>query len=236
MSIDPNTIIQVLNSPIGEKVYKDLLSLPLTEVSELITDMVKFIHLPVQHGLNLLRNRLQVSIEKVRKEDRVRPLLSISVPIIEKLSYIEEGNILVTLFQNLLARAMDKTRNSEAHPAFIFTINQLSPDEALLLYELKFNKFKFTRLADLDKRNKFYNHRMENNEFPVGKLVFANNFDMYIGHLEKLDLICVIDKQSQALWKDATNNREQVGSRETYTMGFTKFGALFVKACLPNKE
>lgn len=71
--------------------------------------------------------------------------------------------------------------------------------------------------------------------FLFNKLIFGDNFDMYLGHLEKLDLICVTDKQSQPIWRDNISNTEQIGTRETYTIGFTKFGDLFKSACLPDQ-
>jgi phage gp46-like protein len=52
------------------------------------------------------------------------------------------------------------------------------------------------------------------------------NLYLYLEHLEKLDLIRVTDKQSQPIWWDDSNKKEQIGSRETYTIGFTKFGDL----------
>lgn len=243
MTIEPDLMLKALGSKVVEKIYDDGLSTPLKETSKLITYFIKTVQLfcfPLQMTAALqdrLEKRLKVAVEQVPEANRIAPPSSILLPIISHLSYIEDTNILANLYQNLLAKAMDKTRNSEAHPGFIITISQLSPDEALLLYELKFNKFKFIRLADFDnKLRKFYNFRMESNEFPITKLIFSNNFDMYLGHLEKLDLICVSDKQSETIWRDGSNNTEQIGTRETYTMGFTKFGDLFKSACLPDNE
>jgi hypothetical protein len=51
-----------------------------------------------------------------------------------------------------------------------------------------------------------------------------------------LNLICVSDKQSQPIWRDDSKNKDQVGSRETYTIGYTKFGNLFGAACFADEE
>lgn len=241
MMNDPNLTEKILNSKVVEKAYDDGLSTPVKETSKIITYLIKTVQLiclPLQLTAayqERLEKRLKNTIEKVSEENRVIPPDSISVPVINYLSYVEDGNLLVELYQNLLARAMDRTRNSEAHPGFIVTINQLSPDEALLLYELKFKSLSFTRIWDFDRRkNKFFNMRMLENEFPINKLLFSKNFNMYIGHLEKLDLICVFDKKSLPI-KDKNTNI-QIGSQETYTMGCTQFGKLFVQACLPDNK
>lgn len=227
------------NSKLGIKIYDDLFSAPLKETSETVNAIISLVGLPLQFLADSLRHRLkerlEASIKKVPEENRVTPPLSILASVVNNLAYAE--NDLAELYQNLLARAIDKIRNSEAHPAFAIIISQLSPDEALLLYELKFNKFKFTRLLDLDnKLRKFYNVRMESNEFPVSKLIFTDNFDMYLEHLEKLDLVRVIERDSQPIWQDDTSRTNQIGVRDTFTMGFTKFGELFRSACLPDSH
>jgi abortive infection alpha-like protein len=244
MTIDPIVIAKALDTRVAEKAYDDGISTPLKEVSGFVTDVFKTIRLvlfPVQLAAfcqDKFKEILTASAEKVSPENRILPPSSILVPILNHLSYIEDGNILADLFQSLLSKAMDKTRNSEVHPAFITTINQLSQDEAFLLLELKYNKFKFIRLSDLDsERNKFYNHKIIDNEFPLNKLIFPDNFQMYLSHLEKLDLIFVHDKESELIFnldKDSVVSGQK-GAKETYTIGFTEFGDLFVKACLPEK-
>lgn len=235
--LDQDLILKALDSKTAAEFYNDGLSTPIKETSKLVTYFIKtaqLLCLPLQYAACLqerLERRLQSSVEQVPEENRIIPPNSIGIPIINHLSYLEDG-ILVALFQNLLARAMDKMRNSEAHPAFIITINQLSSDEATLLYELKTKEFKFTRSWDLNKKEQeLYNIKTENNEFPLEKLVFPNNFDMYLEHLQKLDLICVTQKKFQPIL--APDNKEQIGGMDTYTIGFTSFGKLFLKACFP---
>jgi hypothetical protein len=240
MTLDTDLLVKTFNTKVAEKAYDDSLSIPLKETSELVTYFIKTAQLfcfPFQIAAayqDRLKKRLQAVVEQVSPENRIDPPSSIMVPVVSHLNYIEDSNILVAVYQNLLARAMDKTRNSEAHPGFIITIGQLSPDEVLLLHHLKFNKFKFTRICDVDiTSRKLSNFKIENNEFPIGKLSFADNFDMYLDHLEKLDLICVLDKQFIPI---TGINNIQIGISDTYTMGFTKFGDLFMKACLPDKQ
>ena len=47
---------------------------------------------------------------------------------------MEDDNPLTELYLNLLARAIDKERCDEAHPAFVTIIEQMSPDEAMVMY------------------------------------------------------------------------------------------------------
>jgi hypothetical protein len=52
------------------------------------------------------------------------------------LRYQEEENPITDMYIALLARAMDRERVGEAHPAFIPILGQLAPDEALLIDHL----------------------------------------------------------------------------------------------------
>jgi hypothetical protein len=85
---------------------------------------------------------LEKNLEKYREEikhlpeEKVAPVLpEIGVPILEKLSYVTDEE-LSDLYVNLLAKASCVDTVQFAHPAFANIINNLSPDEALLLKEL----------------------------------------------------------------------------------------------------
>ena len=82
----------------------------------------------------------------------------ISGPIIDRLKYAEEDNPLTELFLHLLARSIDTDRINEAHPAFIHIIDQLSPDEALILFELSAKDISVVDTMDFDtSKNLFSN-------------------------------------------------------------------------------
>jgi hypothetical protein len=83
-----------------------------------------------------LEGYINKSIRQVPEERRITPVESIALPVAERLRFQEEGNPITDLYINLLSRAMDGERVSEAHPAFISVISQLAPDELLFLQDL----------------------------------------------------------------------------------------------------
>lgn len=97
MTLDPDLVGKALSSKVAEKAYEDGLSNPLREVSKFVTDCIKTARLalfPVQITAALqdrLENRLKTTIEQVPAESRIIPPSSILVPIINHLSYIEDG-------------------------------------------------------------------------------------------------------------------------------------------------
>src|SRR6267143_429631 len=93
--------------------------------------------------LMLLNERAKITLEKnleqYREELNKVPPAQISevppelgVPIAEKLGYVTDEQ-LSDLYINLLAKASTTDFSHTAHPSFVNVINNLSPDEALLL-------------------------------------------------------------------------------------------------------
>jgi hypothetical protein len=83
---------------------------------------------------NLDKYRLQLKEIPADQIVAVRP--EVGVPISEKLAYVTDHE-LSDLYINLLAKASTTHTAHFAHPSFVNIINNLSPDEAVLLKELR---------------------------------------------------------------------------------------------------
>lgn len=221
-----------------EKIYDDGLSTATKESGKALTDIAKSLRLftlPFQLAASL-QDRLDRYFQKVRNEvpnDRqIDSPPMIAGPIIERLKYLEENNHLTELFLNLLARSIDTERINEAHPAFIHVIDQLSPDEAIILFELRSKDIKVVDTMDYDiEKNFFSNRQIRDGGFPVEKLTFPDKFSMYYDHLESLSLISwPMDKQVPII-----ENNIQTGITRYSYLTTTEFGKLFTKACVPDQ-
>ena len=204
--------VKILDSKTVEKIYDDTLSASLKEISAITVDFIKATRLlltgPIQCLATLqdrYRRYLEKVINKVPEERQIKAPAYISGPILEKFKYLEEDNPLTELYMNLLARAIDKERINEAHPAFLNIIEQLSPDEALILYLLRDNVI-----------DPGFSRPICNHEFPKNKLAYPEFLEMYIMHLQSLNLV---------IW--------QVGKIRYSSVIVTDFGKLFIKACVP---
>ena len=226
----------ILGAKTMEKIYDDGLSSSTKETGKALTDIVKTFRLftlPFQYAATL-QDRLDKYFHKVRNdvpnERQIDSPPMIAGPIIERLRYLEENNHLTELFLNLLARSIDKERINEAHPAFIHIIDQLSPDEAIILFELKSKDIKVVDTMDYDdEKNIFFNRQIIDGGFPVEKLTFPANFNIYYNHLESLSLISwPMEKQDPII-----ENNVQTGLTRYSYLTTTEFGKLFVKACIP---
>lgn len=233
-SIGP--LVELFPQAVLAKAYDDFASPIMRQLGETGEDVIKAARLllfPIQY-LAAKQDRLEIFFkkiaEKVPEERRIPAPASIAGPVFEKLKFLEPESPLTELYLNLLARAIDKERSNEAHPAFIQIISQLSPDEAMFMYLLKDSKFKFVEYLDYDRTiNKFLNHRWIVDPFPYENLTYPQNFHIYRLRLESLTLITwpVIDQ------KPVHTEGVQTGLNKTSELQTTAFGDLFIKACIP---
>jgi hypothetical protein len=80
---------------------------------------------------------LEKKLENISEEKIVAPPSYIAVPALQAISYSADSQALRELFANLLATSMNVDTRTNAHPAFIEIIKQLSPMEAKILKETK---------------------------------------------------------------------------------------------------
>ena len=219
-----------------EKAYDDLVQPAAQEVGSIAKSTIKaarFVLAPIDY-LAAQQDRYQRFLQRVNdnvpEENLIPAHPQIAGPVMDNLKYIDEENIIATLFINLLSRAVDKERVNEAHPAFVNIISQLSPDEALLINHLADTETKLIQISDYHPQsNTFGPTRTETNEFPLDQLAYPENYFMYIDHLHSLNLAGIWQAGNQ---DPIMSNGQQIGTRITSYARLTHFGHLFSSACV----
>lgn len=127
------------------EIYGDLLKPGVKQAGlalETVVGLGNTILWPIALANARARIALERNLEKYREEikhlpnEKVAPVVpELGVHILEKLGYVTNEE-LSDLYINLLAKASCVDTVHFAHPAFVHIINNLSPDEALLLKEL----------------------------------------------------------------------------------------------------
>lgn len=217
---------KLADSKLVNKVYDDSLSPLLKQLGEFGEDVAKtgrlilapFQVLAAQQD-RFARWAKQIA-EAVPEERRQEPTPEIAIPVLRSLAYLPDDNVLADMYLELLTRAMDKDRSGEAHPAFIRIIEQLAPDEVLLLdvlreeppHKLLHEQGKLM-MTGPDPDESMYKAALQMGLFeqPI------RNKDMlfvYLGHLNTLDLI----------------------KRSEERIGLTAWGLHFVRACRRSLE
>jgi hypothetical protein len=223
-----------------DKVYDDALSPAMKQIGSALEKTVKasrFILAPIDY-IATYHDRWERYLKKISKKVDEKNLTpghpQIIIPVLEGLILSYENTLLSEFFINLLANSIDKTKQNLAHPAFPKIIQQLSHDEAVILYFLKKRKFKVTQQFDFDhSKHLISNMRIINNEFPLNKLQFPENLFLYLDHLHSLNIAGMWKTKDEAIIDKKIN--DQVGGYVYNEISLTKFGELFVDSCAPDK-
>lgn len=236
---DQNEIIkEAVNSEVAKALYGDAGSPGAVEAGALLRDTVKTVRLllaPLQIAAGVQDRFARFVDERIRREipeERlVPPHSQIIGPSLERLKYIDDTSVLWEMFEELLLKASDRDRRSQAHPAFVHIISQLSHDEAVLLWRLKdAGSFNVVDTFDYERStNRFFNRRVVDSEVPVSSLDYPDNSELYYKHLDSLSLVSwpVIHQEPIVV------ERKQTGERRRSHWILTDFGKLFVECCVP---
>jgi hypothetical protein len=225
--------------PIAE-LYRDLAQPTTQEIGEALGNAAKVArfalapidYLAAQH--QRWKRYLERLADKVPEERRIEAHPQLAGPVFAGLQYVEETGINAELFLNLLARAIDRERVSEAHPAFAQLISQLSPDEALILFYLKQRTFVHRQHAVYHQESNTFSPRTTtHNEFPLHELVFPGNFGLYMDHLHSLSLAGIWQDGNQETIMGGTPPR-QTGVNIKNLVMLVGFGQMFAQACVPD--
>ena len=151
------------------------------------------------------------------------------------MKFMEDNSILWEMFEELLLKASDRERNSQAHPAFVHIISQLSHDEAVLLWKLK-EEGSFLE-SDIfypwDPTNRVFDRAVTSSEVPHSSLDYPRNSELYRDHLKSLNLVS---------WNNVSGLPSPSSGQGTLPCNLrltrwelTDFGELFVECCIPPK-
>jgi Abortive infection alpha len=223
---------------LAKLVYPDLLQPLAKEVGSTLGDVAKIGRLvlfPIQLaavGQDRVRGWLD-KLREVPEEERLKPVPEIAGPVLMHLPFTTEGQILETMYLNLLKRAMDKGRVDEAHPAFAQIISQLSADEAVLLMILRDHRHcglqESESISSLPHFVGMERLRADIDEEHLGRLQFPRNAKMYLQHFVALNLL-------EMTPGGGLGDRFIGPNPSLRTVGrsrFSGFGELFLKACVP---
>lgn len=202
-----------------DKLYEDALRPSLKQIGgvlESVTKVARFLFAPIEYAAayqDRWQRQLKKVADNVKEDNLIEGQPQMVVPIINGLCLSLEGSLLSELFINLLAKSIDKTQQSLAHPSFPNLIGQLSHDEAVIIYYLK----KGTLVAFTTPEDKIIEHGIGVKVNYVRShqvLQFSAHLSMYREHLISLN-ICV-DHGNGGFW-------------------LSSFGRLFAEACVPDE-
>ncbi|WP_140456881.1 MULTISPECIES: DUF4393 domain-containing protein [Priestia] len=276
ITINNNSIIPNLISsatPILAQIYSDLLSPGVKKVGqalETVLDLSNTVLLP----LKLLSEKTKINFKKnldmykkkinsIEEEDISQVPPEIGIPILDKLTYVENDYI-ANLFTNLLACASSVKSCSLSHPGFVNIIENLSVDEARILRFISENQDRMTvfpfivfkaKSKEIGKRTVDLTGRLTGFEREI-ELLFPDNVSLYISNLRGMGLIDIpgenyfnqegMHEELKKYYKPLRNKFErELGNLENeyhsivISQGWcrlTSYGETFLQACVKRKS
>ena len=250
----------VIRSPeVFLEVYRDLAKPGVQQVGKALGTVLGLgntvlwpIHLINEKSRLALESNLEkyrVKLAHVSQENICPVAPEIGVPIAEKLSYVT-NDIISDMYLELLARASVSHSASVAHPGFVNIIENLSPDEAVLLQTMQhqldgipFIEMRFQMKAE----HKWITlHPMILQEKYYAALKYSDNLPAYVSNLEGLAIFEVQDdvyldlnkvyneleefgKRLYSSFSEIDGQRQLVSNRGRIMM--TGFARMFFSAC-----
>lgn len=238
---------KLADSKLVNKIYDDALHPAFQQLGMFGEEVIKTARLlliGVPFGAKLfdrLHKRIQAIGEGVPEERRVEAAPEVVFPALQQLILYSDDNPVHRLYIELLKRAIDKSRCHEAHPAFVKIIDQLSPDEAMVMYFSRDGWVIAERQETLwrgasDAASSYDGIHPRISPDKVQQLVFPVNLLAYISHLIALGIFEWNGNGDSSRWPanqntDALTIPRQI--RMTNHARLSEFGRLFVQACIP---
>lgn len=195
--------------------------------------------------------RYRKNLESIPEEKIAEVAPEIGVPIAEKLAYVLDER-LSEMYAKLLATASNVDTLRNAHPSFVYVINNLSPDEANLLeYFVIHPNVPFVRATAVipSKGNhSILGGSLVPNEM-ISTLVFPDNADAYLSNFAGLGILNIqddiwlsepsmyesLENQHRAQFTAVIENSPHLKDRRLeFQKGVikrTSFGQKFISAC-----
>lgn len=226
---------QIINSEVAERLYEDALSSPFRQVGALSTDVLKTFRLftaPLQLAA-AYQDRFAGFCERVRSKvpeaDQQEAVPEIAAPVMEAFATTSDTSPLMGMFEELMAKAISKSKADLISPSFVEVIKSLSPLQAKFLEALKTNDQETDLLFD-GKRKVIVQVLSYN--FDVSGLGGYDHYLTLVQDLVAKRLISVIEERLEEAthYPDVprTNDVRLVRSKIRLTM----YGKWFCNSCI----
>ena len=134
---------EIINSEVGKWTYKDGLSSSVKQVGALTTDTLKALRLftaPLQL-LAAYQDRYEKFCDRVRERvpesQQCEAAPEIARPVMDAFASTSDGSPMMSMFEELMAKAIDKREAMKLSPQFPDIVRSLSPLQALMISRLR---------------------------------------------------------------------------------------------------
>ena len=240
---------------LAPEIYQDLLQPATREVGKalLTTAKVVLIALGPLEGINWgyqtarqwLSAKVTQKLSRLDESEIQTPPLNIAGPAMLNLCFSYDQDILRNMYAELIASSMNKKKCGKVHPAFVAVIQQLIPEEGLLLEILYRKSGRDDVIIQRDRRNehKFYEDppiswaALSISEILMKyELEFNSDIQTSLENLLRLKLL-ELQTDSETQYSDSVGDyhredRPIIKLHIGDSLVFTEFGLRFIESCI----
>lgn len=236
-------------SAIVSDIYKDVLQPSARRIGYSLETITKVALSPVailewgfEHSKDWLRKRIEERLADTPREYIIEPTANIAFTALSHIARSTDTPELREIYAELLLKSMDSRTSSSVHPAYFSIVEQLAPEEAVVLGALHGLRKEelFSEKAALDGYGIDAGPSIEKQftTFCASALGRApDNSEVWIVNLCRLGIL-VLQASSEAVFRpeEADNHGVREASVQNYQhrwLSFTAFGRAFIVACVP---
>ena len=192
-----------------------------------------------------LRAKIDARLAETPSEYVVYPKGNIASAALTHIAISYDTPELRELYAELLLKALDTRTADRVHPAYFYVIEQLSPQEALVLvalHELDTSELFSEKTAPWGGTlsNEGVSVERQFSRFCDSKLPCNGDQSIWLANVCRLGLL-VLDVYPEAVLRPEESDRRgvhpaQVDNYEHRTLAFTEFGKAFIRASAPDTD
>jgi hypothetical protein len=184
-----------------------------------------------------LQDRIDERVAQMPPDSLISPNERVAIPAL--LGIASSGNEpeIRNLYTELLLKAMDRTTAQQVHPAYVSTLGQLAPEEALALVGLR-DRMDLNLFQDQESSRQFTDGPRINEQFDaycrgIGLHDSAQSA-IWLENLRRLGLLWT-ERLSDVQYHETDGGLgpRSVSKEEYRNLRFTEFGKRFLTACAP---
>ncbi|MDA7742454.1 DUF4393 domain-containing protein [Francisellaceae bacterium] len=209
----------------------------LAELIDIATLPITILNFGIKSATEYFKNNFNADLQRklinIDSENLQPPSLSISSLSLQGLAIYHTQGEIKNLFLNLLAKSMNSKSTIEIHPAFIDTIKQLSPNEALIL-----NKLSQENLSNWTLSGEEYFDVLIKWDKICEQYIDTDNFTLYLENLFRLQIMTIHDHQEIKHYpagvdpySDSDYDAE-IKLKSFSDVYITEFGHAFIECCV----
>ncbi|MDP3857242.1 MAG: DUF4393 domain-containing protein [Stagnimonas sp.] len=239
---DESDLGKDIAAKLAADIYKDLahptaerVGRALDSISKIALSPIALIDWSYEQAKDWLKEKISERLRDIPPEFVTGPSLRIAIPVITHVAMAHDSPTLRDMYAELLLKAMDSRSTQSVHPSYVYLVEQLSPEEALILKELHKKPEHEAMFSSKVESPSYSNEQSLEKQFTgfCSSIASCNekNAAVWLDNMLRLRLLS-IEMYVEPEYVGAKWHQDAyVKSTEIRNLSFTSLGERFIEAC-----